>query len=337
MKKILLVLIILFIGITNVKADSFIPTGVYVDTTGPLNANHLIKYNYNWYGTTGYNGTHYTYAYSVSDTVHKFNVSGIIYNATSTKENLSNPVVTFNNHACTIYNTYANDEHLWATSGVTSPDANDFNYLAVGQFSSFVCENVTFTTNNYLNVIFPKSTSASYVSYLEINQTDLNIIKGQLDQILNSISSTNQTIIEQNNQQIQQQQETNKELGKLNDNLTNSDAPSGMDSLNSASGWLPAGPVDSLLTLPLSMLNNISTSLGSSCTPINLPLPFVNSNLNLPCLNTIYSQIPGLGVLLNTIGTICAGFMLYYYFKKLYAYIDNLLSLKNNGEGWGDV
>lgn len=85
------------------------------------------------------------------------------------------------------------------------------------------------------------------------------------------------------------------------------------------------------------MLNNISTSLGSTCKPIDLPIPFVNKNLTMPCLNTIYSQITGLGVFLNSIGTIAAGFMLYYYFKKLYAYIDNLLSLKNNGEGWGDV
>lgn len=158
-------------------------------------------------------------------------------------------------------------------------------------------------------------------------ESSINIMKSE---ITSAQQETNDKLEEQMQQNQQQHQETM-------DTLTNSDAPDDMDSLSSASGWLPPGPVDSLLTLPLSMLNNISTSLGSSCTPINLPIPFVDKNLTMPCLNTIYSQISGLGVFLNSIGTIAAGFMLYYYFKKLYAYIDNLLSLKNNGEGWGDV
>lgn len=135
----------------------------------------------------------------------------------------------------------------------------------------------------------------------------------------------------------QEQQETNNKLDDLNDNLTNSDAPDDMDSLSSASGWLPAGPVDSLLTLPLSMLNNLSSSLGNTCKPLDLPLPFVDKNLTLPCLNTIYSQIDGLGTFLNSISIIAGGFILYYYFKNLYKYIDDLLSLKEQSDGWGDV
>lgn len=158
-----------------------------------------------------------------------------------------------------------------------------------------------------------------------------------VDEVNESIETMKEEITSAQQETNNKLDQTNEALGDINDSLTNSDAPDGMDSLGSASGWLPPGPVDSLLTLPLSMLNNISTSLGSTCKPINLPIPFVNQNLTMPCLNTIYSQISGLGVFLNSIGTIAAGFMLYYYFKKLYAYIDNLLSLKNNGEGWGDV
>lgn len=121
-------------------------------------------------------------------------------------------------------------------------------------------------------------------------------MKSEITSAQNQTNNKLDEQIQQNQQQIEEQQETNNKLDDLNDNLTNSDAPDGMDSLGSASGWLPPGPVDSLLTLPLSMLNNISTSLGSTCKPIDLPIPFVNKNLTMPCLNTIYSQITGLGV-----------------------------------------
>lgn len=128
---------------------------------------------------------------------------------------------------------------------------------------------------------------------------------------------------------------TNKKLDDLNKKLTDETSPN-LSGLQNSAGWLKPGPVDSILNLPLSLLNNLTTNLSKSCTAIDLPLPFVNKNLQLPCLNTIYSKINGVGVFLNSIGVIASAFIIYEYLRKLYIRIDKILNF-DNVSGWGDI
>lgn len=145
-----------------------------------------------------------------------------------------------------------------------------------------------------------------------------------MNSINSNISSSANDIINSQNQ--------------INSNLTDETAPN-LNGLNNSAGWLPAGPVDSILTLPLSFLTNLSSNLSKSCTPINLPLPYVNKTLELPCLNSVYSQINGLPVWLNTIGTIASAFILFGYFINLYKYIDDTLTFRENNyiDNWSGV
>lgn len=145
-------------------------------------------------------------------------------------------------------------------------------------------------------------------------------------------STTTQNILEV-------QEKTSKGiLGKLGDLITGLFDTSGpdTDSLDDVAGWLPAGPVDSILTLPLSLINAILNGLGSSCTPLQVPLPFVSTTLTLPCINTLFSQINGVSTLYTWFGPIASAFILYYYFRSLYKWIDQKLSLKEDSE-WGGV
>lgn len=133
------------------------------------------------------------------------------------------------------------------------------------------------------------------------------------------------------------QKDTNKKLDDVNKNLTD-DTPPDTTGLGNASGWLPAGPVDSILTLPLNVLNTIYTNLSKSCTAVTLPLPFVESSISLPCGDTIYSHVDGLSVLLNTIGLVLGSFLLYSYFIYLYNWVDKKVSLiESDREKWGAV
>lgn len=101
---------------------------------------------------------------------------------------------------------------------------------------------------------------------------------------------------------------------------------------------MPAGPIDSLLNLPLTMFNSLLNGVGSTCQPVTLKLPYVNKNVTLPCLNSIYSQIDGLTVWINSIAVIAAGFILYAYFMKLYKWVDDTLSLREKTQmDWGGV
>lgn len=131
--------------------------------------------------------------------------------------------------------------------------------------------------------------------------------------------------------------ETNQNIQNIQNSIVDETPPT-LSGLSSSAGWLPAGPVDSILNLPLTMLNSLLNNLGNSCTPLDLPLPYVNRTLTLPCLNSIYSQIDGLSVWINGIATIASAFILYSYLLKLYKWVDDTLTFRENNHcDWGGV
>lgn len=134
------------------------------------------------------------------------------------------------------------------------------------------------------------------------------------------------------------QQDTNKKLDDVKGAITDETDPK-LDALKNSSGWLPAGPLDSILNLPLSFLNNLSTNLSKTCQPVNLPLPYVDKTLTLPCLNTIYSEIEGLTVWINGIGIIASVFILFTYLINLYKWVDDTLTFRENNyiDNWGGM
>lgn len=136
----------------------------------------------------------------------------------------------------------------------------------------------------------------------------------------------------------EKQNQTNQKVDDLKDSITSTDAPE-LDALSNSAGWFPAGPLDSILNLPLSFLQNLFTNLSKTCQPVTLSLPYVNKNIQLPCLNTIYSQIDGLSTWINSIGVIASAFMLFSYLIKLYKWVDDTLTFRENNyiDNWGGI
>ena len=121
--------------------------------------------------------------------------------------------------------------------------------------------------------------------------------------------------------------ETNDKLDGIQGALTDSSSPD-TSGLENSAGWLPAGPLDSILNLPLTMLNSLTNSLGKTCAPLNLTLPYVNKNIQIPCLSTIFAQITGVNGLWTWVGTIASILILYNYLLNLYAWVDKVLTLR---------
>lgn len=173
---------------------------------------------------------------------------------------------------------------------------------------------------------------------LNITITDMYITDSDNyinDKLLASQGKGQQVIINQNGQIIDNTNSTNQKLDDLNKNLTDETSPN-LNGLQNSAGWLKPGPVDSILNLPLSLLNNLTTNLSKSCSPISLPLPFVDKTLELPCLNSIYNKINGVNVFLNSIGVIASAFLIYEYLRKLYIRIDKILNFDNSND-WGGI
>lgn len=127
-----------------------------------------------------------------------------------------------------------------------------------------------------------------------------------------------------------EQEKTNQKLDNINSSLTDS-SPISLDKLNNTTGWLPAGPVDSILNLPLSLLNNLSTNLNKQCTPVSLTIPFIDKNntLVLPCLaNTLSDNVENFDTFYTWLGLTVSCILLYRYLMSLYVWVDNVLMLR---------
>lgn len=166
--------------------------------------------------------------------------------------------------------------------------------------------------------------------------SDEDVLTGLLQN--NITNDLQREILNQQKEFNKKQDETNKKLDDVKDAITSEENPK-LEGLNNSSGWLPPGPLDSILNLPLSFLNNLSTNLSRTCQPVTLPLPFVDKTLDLPCLNSIYSQIDGLDAWITGISVIASVFILFTYLINLYKWVDDTLTFRENNyiDNWGGM
>ena len=158
----------------------------------------------------------------------------------------------------------------------------------------------------------------SYYSGNQITQEKLDNISSSIDNVTDKIS------------------QTNEKLDTITSTLTDTSNPD-LGGLSNASTWLPQGPVDSIIMLPLNFINTIIDKLSGTCSPVNLPIPFMqNKYIVLPCLNTIFENIEGFSTLFNLVGVIGSVYLLYNYFVRFYKWVDDTLSFRENTwQDWG--
>lgn len=78
-------------------------------------------------------------------------------------------------------------------------------------------------------------------------------------------------------------------LDDINDTLTDDNINSSKDNANSFFNNFNDNDhgLSSIITTPL---NTIKSLTSKTCSPLNIPLPFVNKNISLPCMTTIYEN-----------------------------------------------
>ena len=224
-------------------------------------------------------------------------------------------------------------------SEITNIQVNNTNYNCTYKNSDYTGGKVVIIT------FLAYSSGANSIVIYQNDDASVQLIDFVVDSsgYVNPLNYSSQTLINQNSQIINQNQtiinntdSTNKKLDDLNKNLTDESSPN-INGLENSAGWLKPGPVDSIINLPLTLLNNLQTNLGNTCNPVTVKLPYVNKDINLPCISAIYKQINGLDTWFQGIGVIAAAFILYRYFMYLYNRIDDTLSFReNNMQGYFD-
>ena len=193
---------------------------------------------------------------------------------------------------------------------------------------------------------FNTSEYDSYTTYLLFHDNnlywnislDFNYFHWALSNSSNGGSNENTTGEDSSKDEIlKQQEETNKKLEEIYAKI-NDTSPPDTSGLGGSAGWLPAGPVDSIINLPLTFFQGLNNAMSTSCSPVNVPLPFVNQSVQLPCVNTLFNQINGFSTWWNAMGLIAAAFILYKYLIHLYQWVDNTLTFReNNWQDWGGI
>lgn len=105
----------------------------------------------------------------------------------------------------------------------------------------------------------------------------------------------------------------------VNDTLNNSDVS---ESSNQANSYFNnfnnnSHGLSSIITAPLNAINSLT---NSSCTPLVLPLPYMeNNNITLPCMRPIYEE--HFGGFMTLYDTITFGIVSYWIITKIFALV----------------
>lgn len=139
------------------------------------------------------------------------------------------------------------------------------------------------------------------------------------------------------------QDQTNQKLDEINssiqsqtqDQQDNSDANVDVSNMGGITGLLPAGPVDSLLSLPLTLINLLITGTSGSCTPFTFTFVF-GEQFTLPCFDSFWNQVPM--SLLIFLSDLPAVYIFIQWSKSIYKRVERAVSFESSVEDeWGGV
>lgn len=180
-----------------------------------------------------------------------------------------------------------------------------FNWGSVNnnqQYVVFYDSNKSFISRLYLNVnsnnnTFNVSDNVSYIrfEYNNYYQPYNFVLHGYI------CSNGNQAINDS-------MQDINNTIN--DDNVDTNQANDFFSNFNSNNHGLSG-----IISAPLRLINSLSTS---SCSPLVLPLPFVQQNATLPCMSTVYNNFPTFYSLWQLITT---GLIGYWVIIKIYGKI----------------
>lgn len=248
-----------------------------------------------------------------------------------------------------------NDRYISGPQGTTDSSANHI-----------ITDYIPIDKNTIIKVLTDSSASNTYYCFYNVNTaviscnksntlTENNVLtipsganyfratisKGLNKPTFQICKNGNQAISDQNKEAEKTRKGILGKLGELISNLFSTD-DADVSGLENMVGWLPPGPLDSIINLPLTLFNSLTNVLSGTCTPVSLTLPFVNKNLVLPCFDTFMSQyLTGFSTIWVLVGTIVSIFILYNYLLSLYKWVDDTLTLRENNlpgyydDNWG--
>ena len=186
------------------------------------------------------------------------------------------------------------------------------DYISIKNATSLIISNSRYT-DFYQNGIIFYDKDKKYLDYWTASNRTLPI-SSNIAYFRMSVRTDN-TDIKVNITCPSKLDDTNKNLNDLKDDINNSNS-SGATS--DADNFFKDFTTDtfgltSIITAPLNLISSLTSK---TCSNLVLPLPYVNKNLTLPCLSTIYQQF--FGDFLTIYQTITFGIVAYWVCIRIF-------------------
>ena len=112
--------------------------------------------------------------------------------------------------------------------------------------------------------------------------------------------------------------DTNKSLNDINNSINDDDSTGAQNKASEFFGNFTTN-THGLTGIITSPLNAIQSLASSTCSPLVLPLPFVNQNLTLPCMRQIY--VDNFGSFMTIYDVITLGIISYWILVRIFALV----------------
>lgn len=158
-------------------------------------------------------------------------------------------------------------------------------------------------TNSSLNSAIANSGLATASS--------VSSVQNSVNQVQQEVQGTTNAIDNQTQQQQANHEETMDTITDSNTSESTNSASSFFSNFNTNTHGLTG-----IITAPLTAIQSLSSK---TCSPLVLPLPFVNENLTLPCMRTIYDSY--FGDFMRIYDIITLGIISYWVMVRIFAMV----------------
>ena len=148
---------------------------------------------------------------------------------------------------------------------------------------------ITFVQDSKYDII--KNIQALNIAELSTKLSNIySRLDGGFHDIYELLKGNNDEILKKQQELLEQQQKNTDAVNNLNNSLNDSNISGANDSLNGFTNnelFNDTTGILAIIQAPINMLNSLT---NTSCSPLSLPLPFLNVNLDIPCLSSIFAK-----------------------------------------------
>lgn len=190
-------------------------------------------------------------------------------------------------------------------------------YLDNSYYDSLITAKCPVNLGTLTNIRFGATQDTTRVAWLTIGLGDyITFVPDDNSEVVNAI--------QQLQTQMAQQQIINNNIQNNTQNISDSINDSSIDSssandLTSNSAFQDSNGLDAIIKAPLNFIQSLTSS---TCSAINLTIPYIDAEVSLPCMSTIYNKALG-QQLVNLIALVINGVVLYRYCLKILQLVHN--------------